>query len=349
MTSPLSRRDFLKLTGLFSGALALPSARLGLGPWPPDAALEAEMVGRVATSSIYVYSQPRLKGKRIGEIRRDTLLPLAEELISPFGPDYNPRWYRLSEGYVHSGRIQRVEKAHLSSPVTSVPEGGLLGEITVPFTQSQHLTHQGEWIPLYRLYYQSTHWITDLLEGPDGETWCRLSSERMPLRYCIPAGHIRPVLAEELAPVSPQVPLSEKRIVISKEAQTLTAYERGRVVLHTQVSTGTRYNETPVGDYFVMRKFPSRHMGNGIMTSNPDAYELVGVPWVSFFRSAGIALHGTYWHDNFGTKMSHGCVNMRNEEAKWLFRWTTPVFSLPAASRDWQIAGEGTTVVVTGD
>ena len=51
---------------------------------------------------------------------------------------------------------------------------------------------------------------------------------------------------------------------------------------------------------------------------------LAGVPWCSFFTEKGHALHGTYWHDNFGLPMSHGCVNMRTEEAKWLFRWSLP-------------------------
>ena len=44
----------------------------------------------------------------------------------------------------------------------------------------------------------------------------------------------------------------------------------------------------------------------------PAAYELPGVPWVSYFTGNGVAFHGTYWHDNFGSPTSHGCLNMRN-------------------------------------
>ena len=74
---------------------------------------------------------------------------------------------------------------------------------------------------------------------------------------------------------------------------------------------------------------PSKHMGLGELTSDLDAYVLPGVPWTSFFfpesgEFEGVAFHGTYWHDNFGTPMSHGCINMRVEEAKWIFRWTSP-------------------------
>ncbi len=47
-----------------------------------------------------------------------------------------------------------------------------------------------------------------------------------------------------------------------------------------------------------------------------------------FFHEAGYAFHGTYWHDNLGTPMSRGCVNMRIEDAKWLFRWVRPIHEL---------------------
>jgi lipoprotein-anchoring transpeptidase ErfK/SrfK len=58
--------------------------------------------------------------------------------------------------------------------------------------------------------------------------------------------------------------------------------------------------------------------------ASSDENVLAGVPWTSFFTDKGHAFHGTYWHDNFGLPMSHGCVNMRTEEAKWLFRWSQP-------------------------
>jgi lipoprotein-anchoring transpeptidase ErfK/SrfK len=91
----------------------------------------------------------------------------------------------------------------------------------------------------------------------------------------------------------------------------------------------------------------------GFISGNPDAlnnggFSLPGVPWTSFFAfPGGYAFHGTYWHNNFGVQMSHGCVNMRNEDALWLFRWSTPEFKTPIESRDdWERRGNGTRVVV---
>ena len=69
-------------------------------------------------------------------------------------------------------------------------------------------------------------------------------------------------------------------------------------------------------------------MGDGKLTSQIDAYELPGVPWAMIIHETGVALHGVYWHDNFGTRMSHGCVNMRTEDARWLFRWTMPAYQM---------------------
>jgi hypothetical protein len=58
-------------------------------------------------------------------------------------------------------------------------------------------------------------------------------------------------------------------------------------------------------------------------------------------------MHGTYWHTNFGLQMSHGCVNMLNEDAKWLFRWTTPIYDQEIESpSDWELTGNGTRVHV---
>ena len=78
------------------------------------------------------------------------------------------------------------------------------------------------------------------------------------------------------------------------------------------------------------------------MTDNINAYELPGVPWVCFFDQNGVAFHGTYWHDNFGYKMSHGCVNMLMEEAKWLYRWVLP----ETEASSWETRGYGTSVHV---
>lgn len=121
--------------------------------------------------------------------------------------------------------------------------------------------------------------------------------------------------------------------------------------MHTDISSGMVQQrqpgqistKTPSGNHNVEIKMASKHMGNGFMTDDVDAYELPGVPWCTFFvPDIGVAIHGTYWHTNYGNPMSHGCVNMRPEEAKWIFRWTTP----NAKADQVEKRGFGTPVVV---
>jgi hypothetical protein len=297
---------------------------------------------------VEVHAQPDDDSQVVRKIERDQLVNLLEEIVSSQGPKHNPRWYRLPDGFIHSAYIQRVENACLNDPIKSVPEGGQLGEITVPISLTTYKNRRGEWMDLYRLYYQSVHWITGVEESPQGYPWCRLTDERLKVSYYIPAAHIRPIPPEELAPIAPRVPDRIKRIEVSIEDQVLTAFEGSQRVFAAQVSTGKRYMETPEGKFQVERKYPSRHMGDGGLTKDLNAYELLGVPWVTFFHPAGIAFHGTYWHDNFGTPMSQGCVNMRNEDAKWLFRWCSPYFNPVVEDRKgWKLFDLGTEVEVT--
>lgn len=363
----ISRRAFLKFSAICAGTLAacaLPSESAALAasafstpfspahkPLPGEDPPTPPIVVRVTTKFINIYRQPDFKSERIGSLKRDVILPIPEEIISPYGPIHNPRWYHLVDGYVHSAYLQRVEMAHLNTPLPAVPASGQLGEITVPFSQSLRKTQIYGWMPLYRLYFGSVYWITSLEEGPDGEIWYGLTDDILHIKYSIPAAHMRPIPASEISPLSPDVDPREKRIEVSLQEQRLTAYEGKQVVLETAVSTGIPRTpqspdelptDTPDGYFHVEVKVPSRHMGDGNLTSDIEAYELPGVPWVSFFHAIGIAFHGTYWHNNFGRMMSHGCVNMTNEDAKWLYRWSLPI----AEAENWNTMGHGTLVRV---
>ena len=86
-------------------------------------------------------------------------------------------------------------------------------------------------------------------------------------------------------------------------------------------------------------------MGDGQLTAEIEAYELPGVPWTTFFAPNGVAFHGTYWHDNFGMTMSRGCVNMRTEEAKWLFRWIMPAVAYDPGMLDVSLTKQESTPI----
>jgi lipoprotein-anchoring transpeptidase ErfK/SrfK len=100
-------------------------------------------------------------------------------------------------------------------------------------------------------------------------------------------------------------------IDVDISGQRVIAYEGATPVREFIVSTGTLYHPTVLGQFRIYVKLYATDMAG-------PGYYLPSVPYTMYFYE-GYSLHGTYWHENFGTPMSHGCVNMRTSEAAWLF------------------------------
>lgn len=326
MTKKFSRRDFLKTLGSGVAAMALPV--MGNSGYQ----MTSPKLGRVTTDSISVYSEPSDKSQILFQRFFDEIINIYYSVESEDGPGYNPFWHRVWGGYVHSAYVQDVRN-QLNPVQKTFPKSGQLMELTVPYSQSYLIHANGEWESFYKLYYSSTHIVSDVIEGQDGRPWYQINDGLMTLSYYVPAEHLRLVTEEEISPLSPNVDPEEKRIEITIDFQTLYAYEGDTLVKEARISTGMPDTsldqaaiptDTPKGDHMIRSKKNSVHMGDGTLRSDADAYELPGVPWVSYFEIRGYAIHGTYWHNNFGRTMSHGCVNMRPEDAKWIYRWSTP-------------------------
>jgi lipoprotein-anchoring transpeptidase ErfK/SrfK len=113
-----------------------------------------------------------------------------------------------------------------------------------------------------------------------------------------------------------------KEVVVSISQQYMWAYEDGVEVIESWVSTGTAETEavtTPVGNWSILTKYDSQTMEG---TISGQYYRVEDVPYVMYFDNLGNALHGTYWHNNFGHPMSHGCVNLPMDVAAFLYSWT---------------------------
>jgi LysM repeat protein len=132
--------------------------------------------------------------------------------------------------------------------------------------------------------------------------------QRMRIQGEAPAAHAGLIAAG--VPVD-----GRKWIEVNLTNQTLTAWQGDVPVMHTKISSGRSNTPTVTGRFKVLRKYKAQRM------SGPG-YDLPGVPWVMYFYS-GYAIHGAYWHNNFGNPMSHGCVNMRVEEAEMLYDWAS--------------------------
>lgn len=114
-----------------------------------------------------------------------------------------------------------------------------------------------------------------------------------------------------------------KHILVDRSEQKLYAYEGEELFMETAISTGLELSPTPAGTFTIFKKTPSRYMQGPIPNvPGSDYYDLPGVPWNLYFTHGGAVIHGAYWHDSFGTRYSHGCINLPPEEAKRLYEWT---------------------------
>jgi hypothetical protein len=214
----------------------------------------------------------------------------------------------------------------LSPPLPLVPRDGVYVELSAPYSDARAEPDPQADI-VYRLYYGSTFQINSRVVANDGSVWYGINDENGVKMYG-QAVHFRPITEAELVPLSPDV--IDKSIVVRLKQQSLSAYEGQVEVFRTQISSGRTYfgedgttlgSLTPAGDHPLWSKRISRHMSGG---TPENGYDLPGVPWVMYFAANGAALHGTYWHNDFGTPKSSGCINLRPQDAKWLFRWTLP-------------------------
>lgn len=141
----------------------------------------------------------------------------------------------------------------------------------------------------------------------------------------------------------------EKWIEVDLSDQKLYAREGDKIYLETKISSGLPGTPTPQGEFRIWIKLRATKMSGG---SGRNYYYLPNVPYVMFFSNSnlpswrGYGLHGTYWHNDFGNRRSHGCVNLPTEMAKQLYYWVTP--SLPEGKGSIRASAEnpGTKIVI---
>jgi hypothetical protein len=357
-TPDIGRRSFLKLgmMGLAPLALSglvpargLPGARRPAAPAPVRAVSSSTVTQDLPPAPRPFGRTTRQQPVRVGPstssavvrwMSRDSVLPLngAVEGTPPWPT--NGIWYKTEDGYIHSGYTQPVENAPQEA-VLDVPEGGFWAQVATPWADARLSPGSGG--VAHRLYYGTGYRVIQVVEGADGEPWYRLKegvSPWQPGPY-VPASTLRRVTPQELEPISPGAP--NKRIVISLADQTLTCLQGDETVFHTRTATGLPRTPTPLGEYRVTYKRTVRRM---TMRDIPSPYDLPGVPYVIYFNWSGHAIHGTYWHNDYGRRQSNGCVNLTPDDAQWVFRWAEPVVPYGAYTVFTEPREAGTRVVV---
>ncbi len=162
----------------------------------------------------------------------------------------------------------------------------------------------------------------------DGRTWYKLSLDEW-LRYpervsgdmYISAEYVTHFLDEGTKELNASSTPNDKHILVDRSEQMLYAYDGDVLFLKEKVSTGIKATPTPRGNFRVFKKSPSRYMQGPIEGISDHYYDLPGVPWNLYFTEQGAVIHGAYWHNNFGTPWSNGCVNLPIATAEKIYKW----------------------------
>ncbi len=335
-THAIYRRDFLKLAALGTGGVFLhPLHQVSTQLIFPS----HEQLARVCVGKADLMARPDGESQSVGILYEDAVVPWLKEVVGQPHSFYatNLRWVETPDGFVWSPHLQRVQNLP-NMPITALEDTsmgtGLWVEVTVPWVDLllANPPARSPWLrdainP--RLYYSQILWVDEIKTDNEGKIWYRIN-ERYSYGdiFWAEGEAFRPLTSDDLSPLSPDA--EDKRIEVNLRYQTLSCYENNREVYFCLISSGAKFDaqgnpvdkwSTPVGAHPIWRKVLSLHMSGG---TTGGGYDLPGIGWTTLFAGNGVAIHATFWHSNYGEPMSHGCVNARPEDAKWIFRWTTP-------------------------
>jgi hypothetical protein len=314
------------------------------------------MFGRVhGAYHIRIFEAPSREARTVCSADWGFIMPLYRGVQGTY---YDARatstvWFETDIGYVHSAYVVPChEKFQDPFPPEEFP-GEFWGEVMVPLSWQFWRPNIGEWdYDWYKCVYSQVHKVLESTRDDQGEIWYRLFDDVEDTRSAWVLGkHIRYIDPDEFAPISPDV--QDKKIIISLPDQTLTAYENDVPVFRTRIASGTSIVDdegnvhdfaTLEGDYLIERKRPSRRMRGGDASVGTH-YDVNAVPWCTYFGGNNAAIHGAYWHNNYGTPRSHGCINVTPDAAKWVYRWTAPHYGYDI-DYQWRSEGERSTRII---
>lgn len=329
----ISRRQFLLYSVAAMGTLAATPWRYWnqiTASWP-----DAEKMGRVCLGKVNIRAKPDPNATTVKEIYDDAIVVWLREVVGN-SPGYGSRrWVETPDGYIYSPRLQpvynRPNEVLVDLPIQN-GERGMWAEVTVPYVDiiianPPIRTPSLKTAQFPRLYYSQVVWIDDYRVGSSGTPLYRINQKFGTYGdiFWASAEAFKPITAEDMEPLSTNV--ESKKVVVNVTRQTLSCFEDNREVHFTRVATGAKFDaygnavdkwSTPLGPHPIYRKLMSLHM------SGETTGDYTAVPWTCFITGEGVAVHSTYWHNDFGIPRSHGCINVPPDDARWFFRWSYP-------------------------
>ena len=304
---------------------------------------DLQAANNIWTWIIYVGQQLVIPGDGIGAVIRETPTAPSTPTQSPApsppqqspAPSFNPQThtvqrgetlFRIAQQYgvsldalirangivdatkIHSGLVLRVRDLDSFVPPPTVADPSPAPAPAYTGDREKYIVQPGEFLSQIGAKYGMS-WLAIVevngIINPDS----------------IHAGTVLQIpTAAEAAKYGPAFPTNNhpgarigvgREFVVVLSTQTAYAYENGILQKRARISSGLPATPTVQGDFKIKSKVRSQSM------TGPD-YDLDNVEWVMYFHEA-YAFHGTWWHYNFGSPMSHGCVNMTNADAKWFY------------------------------
>ncbi len=343
MSHTMTRRQVLKLIAAAAATATLSPvlrarARYPTAPTIPPSPDERSsfntwaLMGR-AIHTVAFYEKPDTSSARLETRTREQSFPILEEVRAPFSA-HNDLWYRTPLGHVHSAWVLPIRVYPPQPFIRDIGEWGFWGEVSQISTEARAAPdlQAGR---RYRFYGGTVYHVVEALEDESGTGWYKVFDDYPPKTHTnfqwVLARDVRRVPRAEMSPIHPFA--GHKRIEVNLGLQLLTCYEGEQVAFTTPVASGLwGEHTTPTGQKYVLLKQASRHMSNvpypGMPEPTPepgDIFDLPGIPWNTFFDLEGRAIHGTYWHNDFGIPRSHGCLNVPCEAARFIYRWVHPI------------------------
>ena len=279
----------------------------------------------MSDSSAPLYAKPDAQSDILRNAGQGDLVRVTG--VSP-GIDGDPDlWWATTDGYVGLHAIRSTDNPlaqQWTLPAADDATRGWWGIVKAANVRAAPSTDA----PIVGEFSGGEH-VKVLSEEPGDEvdgnaTWYRIDGGRFA------GAHVHSSLIDRLPGPEPSLVPPDREvghdpwIVVDRAASTLTLLRDGQPQFTTYVSLGKAGVETPEGTYTTFIKYRADRMASTTVPDAEHAYDLPNVPFTEYFKADGSAIHGTYWHDAFGTTQSQGCINLTWTDSEYVFDQTRP-------------------------
>ncbi len=282
-------------------------------------------IAEVSDPTATLYAKPNAEQGAIRDVSQGDLVRVTG--VSP-GIDGDPNlWFATTDGYIGLHSIKTTGNPAAQQWTLPAADGATNGWWGIAESANVRAAPRTD-APIVGQFSGGEHVkVLSEEQGDDvdgNSTWYRIDGGRFA------GAHVHSSLIQRAPEPQPTVAPADREvggdpwIVVDRAASTLTLLQNGSPLFTTYVSLGKAGVETPDGTYSTLSKYRADRMTSTNVPNAEHSYDLPNVPFTQYFKDDGSAIHATYWHDEFGTNQSQGCVNLTWTDAEYVFGQTKP-------------------------